>query len=364
LIMNDEAALLQIHVLGAGEGESVVLGLPGGQWGVVDCYSPSLSEPSCNPTLQFLNERDIHELEFLCLTHPHKDHFHGMSQLLQNLDVHAFWRFGALSGRHFVALAEYLAVDAEGRHAEAEDADEFVRIIRLVRDKRIPETRIGARQQLYPPQHDVRAPLQIWGFAPSGRQIARYERRLEDCFTSDGLLKSTSSLPQVRHNIVSAGIMVIYGNTRVVLGGDIEKAGWNDAMEEFPEEWFAASAVKVSHHGSTNGYAENLWQTLALNGKPIAVLAPYRKQGLPDSVALDEIERHSTSVLTTSASALNESVFSADAPLASRLAIHDRFKAEAEAETPGCGCCSLFFDQYGNCLEQVVDASASRIPAE
>lgn len=74
--MSDSSAkLLEVHVLGAGRGESIVLRLPDGGWGVVDCCASSSSDESKNSTLEFLRSRNIKELEFLCLTHPHDDHY-------------------------------------------------------------------------------------------------------------------------------------------------------------------------------------------------------------------------------------------------------------------------------------------------
>ena len=45
----------------------------------------------------FLNSKGVHSLEFLCLTHPHADHFMGMSCLIRDLQIKAFWAFGAKS---------------------------------------------------------------------------------------------------------------------------------------------------------------------------------------------------------------------------------------------------------------------------
>ena len=74
---------LEIHVFGAAKGESIVLRLPSGQWGVVDCYSGSLKDSSKNPVLKFLTDRGVDHLAFLCMTHPHDDHYRGMSHLLE-----------------------------------------------------------------------------------------------------------------------------------------------------------------------------------------------------------------------------------------------------------------------------------------
>ena len=53
---------LELHVIGASQGESIVLKLPSGGWGVVDCYASSAADPSKNPTYQFLVDQDAERL--------------------------------------------------------------------------------------------------------------------------------------------------------------------------------------------------------------------------------------------------------------------------------------------------------------
>src|SRR4051812_33928138 len=106
--MATEQSRLTVHVLGAAKGESIILHLPSGQWGVVDCYAGSVANPQTNPTFQFLKSQGVTELEFLCLTHPHDDHYRGMSQLLESFSIRSFWRFSGLGGSHFLRLVEYL----------------------------------------------------------------------------------------------------------------------------------------------------------------------------------------------------------------------------------------------------------------
>src|SRR5687768_11084144 len=105
---------LRLHVLGGAAGESIVLGLPGGKWGVVDCYCRDVGSPARNPTLQLLKQEGARELEFVCLTHPHDDHYRGMSHLFESFPVRNFWRFGALSLERLEDILVCLEADALG----------------------------------------------------------------------------------------------------------------------------------------------------------------------------------------------------------------------------------------------------------
>ena len=75
-----------------------------------------------------------------------------------------------------------------------------------------------------------------------------------------------------RHNEVSAALVVRYGKTTLVLGGDVESLGWTRALALLKRLnlGVAAHFVKVSHHGSTNGYCPELWQLFSADRRPLA----------------------------------------------------------------------------------------------
>src|SRR5258708_2739055 len=51
------AGSLEIHVAGGSIGESIIIRLPNGKYGVVDCYVPSLTEPTTSPSFEFLRKK-------------------------------------------------------------------------------------------------------------------------------------------------------------------------------------------------------------------------------------------------------------------------------------------------------------------
>jgi hypothetical protein len=108
--------LLTIHVIGAGIGESIILELPNGQWGVVDCYASKISDETTNQTLNFLKRRKVETLAFLCLTHPHQDHFRGITHLLNRYKgkLERFWIFPARPGK-VAAHLEVIAKESQNQ---------------------------------------------------------------------------------------------------------------------------------------------------------------------------------------------------------------------------------------------------------
>ncbi|MFH0756352.1 MAG: hypothetical protein V2B15_03595 [Bacteroidota bacterium] len=73
--------MIRVTFKDVGQGDSIII-----EWedkekkkiGIVDCVSYA----GTNPTLNYIIENEIHEISFVLLSHPHLDHFSGISELL------------------------------------------------------------------------------------------------------------------------------------------------------------------------------------------------------------------------------------------------------------------------------------------
>ena len=110
--MNGEQRPLKIALLNAGWGDSLVLELPNGDWGVIDCNCRSGNHDH-NPTVCYLRQRNVHRLAFVCLTHPHSDHFSGLSHLFDEFEVREFWYFHLGRNGNLRRLFRYIDYEAE-----------------------------------------------------------------------------------------------------------------------------------------------------------------------------------------------------------------------------------------------------------
>jgi hypothetical protein len=328
--------------------------------GGVDCYARSLNDPETNPTLKFLRESGVDKLEFLCLTHPHDDHYRGMSQILETFPVEYFWYFGAQSAAHFKQLVNYLRHEAiRTGYQEAIDAgDEYTRIWSLVQvGRKAGKMRLKASRPgipLYPIPTDLDAGFQIVGLAPSDNQAHDYHQAFAICFDDQGRFRER--LPHSHHNRISVGLRVKFGATRIILGGDVEKPGWLDVMQEVREVDLAAHLVKVSHHGSENGYCEGLWSRFSTERKPFAVVTSYAAQNLPNGRALEHIGGYALSILFTCGTAWKRSEWPKDIEsevFKSRLALYHKMKQPLDDEASHrCGRWTLVYDDQGNCVSR------------
>src|SRR3954452_21250288 len=111
---------LGVHVIGAGYGESIVLEMPNGGVGVIDCFAPRLKATTrderlqANPTLGFLvNHLGAHSLAFLAFTHPHEDHGRGLTHLLEEFRDHIGWIW-VFPSFQTIALERWFAASLDG----------------------------------------------------------------------------------------------------------------------------------------------------------------------------------------------------------------------------------------------------------
>jgi hypothetical protein len=358
--MSDSSSnVLEIHILGAGRGESIILRLPDGNWGVVDCCASSTTDQTKNATLEFLKSRGVRDLEFLCLTHPHDDHYKGMSHLLGYCNIKYFWQFNGLSGTGFIQLIEFLHCDAEAIDTaeERESAVEFNRIFTILKDKRkraktpLPTIfRLGTGTLVYPVPLNESARFRIVAIAPPGNLVNRYEAQLAGCFNPDGTIKEKYPVPD--HNMVSVALLVIHGDTRVILGGDVERDGWDYAIRQMGAEKLSAHLVKVSHHGSENSYCDRLWEHHSARGKPFAIVTSYVSKNLPRRRALDEASRYSRAILLTCGTAIKTSEFPQglnQGEFLARLALVQKMGTVSDESSHACGRWTFAFDDRGNC---------------
>lgn len=358
-------AEIELHVIGGKEGESIVLKLPDGEWGVIDCYTPSLSDPAANPTFALLQSKGVTRLRFLGLTHAHRDHYRGMTGLLERFAIQEFWLFGSLSTRElWGALAQLLQGQVEAlvnpTPDDSKDVDEFVRLLDEIhvrahkRTVRLMAYSLNTRLL----EDGDSGGLSVTAIGPSGRSTAAYHESLNRCFESrNSRVLLREKLPKVEQNKASGAFIVEFGQTRIVLGGDMETDGWIDAVEFYGTRGRLASVVvKASHHGSTNGYSPNSWEHLSPKQSATAVVTAYAKSGLPSVEGLRHIAAHARQTLVTSRTCVPSALRTVDAPLTlttdsadALLALRAVFTALPSLDKSRCqGICSFAFDDAGH----------------
>lgn len=361
---------LEVHIFGAGQGESVVLRLPGNQWGVIDCFAQEIDDCGTNPSLQFLKNQGVETLDFLCMTHPHRDHVRGMSQFLREFEIRSFWRPVSMSQQRL----EWILKTIHGENwlpeepKATEDVEELFLVFSMLKGKnpdllkgRPPKTELGTTKTLLSSQEH--SPVKIWALAPSASQADRYENSLARNFGEDRKYRRPGKNDRPDHNISSMALLVEFGETRLVLGGDVLKSGWDDVMTNFDAAPLSAQLVKVSHHGSAGAYCPGLWEAFSDGTKPISVITPYRNSGLPREKGLEHIQKFSDRIVVPCIDAIHpESVPAGRGGInvQSSLLLRQQLKA-TQAGPFRTGRCGFVFDDKGTCIEESTSGPAGEI---
>lgn len=314
-------SLLSLHVIGAGVGESIIIQIPHEtkkrlfHWGVVDCYSSS-AEFTANKTLQYLlSKREVGacDLDFACVTHPHKDHMYGFWHFFADskVNVNRFWRFDADDPTLLRAVAA-INERNHGQHPERKRIQqelelllEHTKQLRIGQDSSKYRRCAGFNKCIYRRDiksiGDIPVPLSIAILAPSATQLDKHTAEIAKCFTND-TFDATRYNRQI-HNLLSVVLHVQFGETRIILGADAESGSWSDIVSDSDRREagveLSCHVIKVSHHGSENAIHNDAWNEHAAHAKPTAIIAPYRHSKLPKPNGLSRLHKKATVYVTS-----------------------------------------------------------------
>lgn len=247
-----------IHVLNVAHGDSIILELPDNNWGVVDCFKTSAEiEP---PALSFLKARNVKKLKFVCLTHPHKDHFHGMLEILKYFtsdgrQIEEFWDFGPTRQLMRVFLKR---CGSEKEFKELDDLYNFLE--KEVQKNKMEPVEAKARVKCL-----ELGEVKISSLAPLGRDTWRY-------------VKSWAKDTTIDENLLSVVLLITCGQTNAIFGSDTKS--WEGVLNLWRKECGTTKRkkrafhfVKVSHHGSRHGNHKGLWDSFTIKGQSVAVIS-------------------------------------------------------------------------------------------
>ena len=297
-LTSSEKAVIEVHVLACGHGDTILLHLPGDKWVLVDCYL-SKYDGTRDRFFEFVESRGIRTLDFVFLTHPDYDHFHGMADVLEH-----FTRDGRSVGTYCDAGVDAQQVRSllKGRTGETE----FERLQRRLDDL---DERGAINFYAINDQHATVSPKGYKGsvdLIPIGPEASRARR-----LTRRGVAKLQSDrkaeLPANELSIV----LVLWAKEGardicLLLAGDADAEGLEGAMEIWRsraaerevDEGF--DAVKVPHHGSFDSHWAELPKTGRKDAAKVAVISAGQRPALPDRrVIRDFMDRGWRVLITT-----------------------------------------------------------------
>lgn len=237
----------------------------------------------------------------------------GFSGLLLSNDLHVkqWWGF---AGVHARVLTVYSRLRKASKGVATPQPSEAYRELTRIEEaaKQFGKSgnyrRIsGYQQDLYRSSTRAAGPqVRVAALGPPENQVTTYYSGLAEGLSRYEQLPAMAALKELDrattdlHNIVSVVLLVAYGETRVILGGDADKESWSMIREDAPRQisgdTLKAHLVKVSHHGSETAFCPSVWQE---HDRPHAIVTPFLNV-LPREEMLDYIGRHATKIYATS----------------------------------------------------------------
>jgi competence protein ComEC len=196
--------IVRVTVLDVGQGDAVLLELPGGRTILIDGGGlfDDRFDIGEQVVVPFLLSRWIARLDLVVLSHPHPDHLNGLAAVLRHFPVGAVW-----DGGQRVASPSYLWFEEVLRH------------------KRIPHKilQAGYRTSEF-------EPIEITVLHPPTTLLRGSPRGRSSDVNSNSLV-----------------LLLRYRDVRVLLPGDIEEEAERRLLEQRTD--LSAQVLKVPHHG-------------------------------------------------------------------------------------------------------------------
>jgi competence protein ComEC len=243
---------LRVSVLDVGQGDSILIDLPGGGAMLIDAggFVGSPVDTGARVLLPLLRTRRRSGLDIVVMSHPHPDHFGGLLSTVQGVRVGELWDTG--QGEDHGAGPVYAS------------------ILGALRDRGVP----------------IRRPKDLCG-AP----------RTISGATVEVLSPCPSFHPDASANDNSFVFRVTYGRRSALLVGDAEHEAEAELVHRRPEA-LRADLLKIGHHGSRTSTSAAFLQ--AVSPSLAAISCGVRNRfGHPHPIALSTLAAHRVPVVRT-----------------------------------------------------------------
>ncbi len=285
--------MLRFHVLNVGQGDSIIvehIGSDGHSFGLIDSNAERGTPPKA---LTKLVELGAKQLSFICMTHPHRDHYRGLHAVLKYFSggIDQFFSFPA--GEFFGQKARQLAgryrelANSQDDQSVASDAYEFIRILMEMDD----QFGFANIVQLSGPYNEVPVvgfdDVEIFSALPYLFYKDAYLRRVRD--------GDPSIFESEKENDLSVVLVFRYKDINVLLGGDATAKNWTRRLGHEVTRNLTkidSTAVKLPHHGSKHDCTDDAFEVAfssEADGMKYALISANGVK-LPDHEVLQSLE--------------------------------------------------------------------------
>jgi competence protein ComEC len=242
---------LRITAIDVGQGDSLLVDLPDGRLMLIDGGGAVTGGPDPGRFIlaPLLRARRRKKIDIAVLTHPHPDHFGGLTTLLPNIPVGEFWEAGDIA---------------------REQAGELANLRQILHRKK---TKFYQLKELCgSTRHFASAKVEVLGPCPNAN-------------------------PAYSANDQSLVLRLSIGRRTAILPGDAEVIEERDLIDQQGRR-LRADLLKLGHHGSKSSTSEN-WLYAVQPAMAIASVGLRNRFGHPHSSTLERLRRHHVPIYRT-----------------------------------------------------------------
>ena len=286
--------IAEVTLLGAGAyGESLICHTGNQEWIIIDsCVNPN--ENNRPLPLEYLRSIGVPfaNIKLVVCTHWHDDHIKGLSRILEEAPNAEFCISRAHDKDKFLAF-----VGMDSGKAINYSTREFTNCLKILMKRKAIFT--DALENLSILRNAFST---IICLSPSNYTTQRHDKIIASMLP---YLAVNKRVPYFTPNATSIVIYAKFGYHRAILGGDLElsknpEEGWLKVISNTISIDEKANLIKISHHGSENGYCEDIWKYL-LTHEPVAKLTPWSLGGnsLPVTLMIEKYLSHTNELYIT-----------------------------------------------------------------
>lgn len=262
--------MLELYFFNVGHGDSIAIKFPNNDWGVIDC-NRNINE-TIPPVLNFLQKNNVEHLCFLCITHPHEDHYNGVDKIIEKYSKN---------------IDKLILYGLTKNDKETQEISSLGRGLNLfyINNKRNIKSKIEFARMNNSINIDD---LEIKILNPTNDDIKNI--MLQQCFASS-----------IEYNSVSVVLFFKYKKCKILLTGDSTVNNWKHIFK-FNVHKYLSDIIKISHHGSIENNSDELLKNL-INHESYSIISSdggYKYKTLPSVDVINSLdEKFHSQVLQT-----------------------------------------------------------------
>ena len=204
-------AELKVSVIDVGQGDSILLEIPGGKNVLIDGGPKLKIDAGRKYVAPYLRSLGINKLDVVILTHPHNDHVGGLPSILKSFPVG-------------------LVLDS----GQATTTKTYLDFLKIIDDKNIPYKVVRAGDNLN-----------------LGPEIEALILNPSEPFIEKSALNNNSIVLRLKYKKVS-----------FLFTGDLEKEGEAQVLKDFSKNILGSQILKAGHHGSKTSSSQDFLEAV------------------------------------------------------------------------------------------------------